>query len=136
MAVIPAADWPLVFGSMQALKGHVQEYPGCQKLEAFVELEGSDYRVHCYTTWDTPEQLEVFLERGYTFERMLADVGLQAEPPRMMEKVVRWPKNRAARPARWSATATSARTSVTHGRRWFAPGSSSPSSSCSISAGR
>jgi hypothetical protein len=87
MAVIPAADWPLVFGSMQALKGHVQEYPGCHKLEAFVELEGTDYRVLCYTNRDTPEQLEDFLERGYTFERMLADVGLQAEPPRMMEKV-------------------------------------------------
>jgi len=88
MAVIPAADWPLVFGSMQALKGHVQEYPGCQKLEAFVEPEGADYRIHCYTTWDTPEQLEVFLERGYTFERMLADVAeLQAEPPRVMEKI-------------------------------------------------
>jgi hypothetical protein len=88
MAVIPAADWPFVFGSMQALKGHVQEYPGCQKLEAFVEAEGADYRVHCYTTWDTPEQLEVFLERGYTFERMLADVaGIQAEAPRMMEKI-------------------------------------------------
>jgi hypothetical protein len=87
MAVVPAADWPLVFGSMQALKGHVQEYPGCQKLEAFVEPEGPDYRIHCYTTWDTPEQLEAFLERGYTFERMLADVGLKAEPPRMMEKI-------------------------------------------------
>jgi hypothetical protein len=86
-AVIPVAEWPLVFGSMQALKGHVQEYPGCQKLEAFVAPSGSDYRVHCYTTWDTPEQLEAFLERGYTFERMLADVGLKAEPPRMMEKI-------------------------------------------------
>ena len=87
MAVIPAADWPLVFGSMQALKGHVQEYPGCQKLEAFVEPDGPDYRIHCYTIWDTPEQLEAYLERGYTFERMLADVGIQAEPPRLMEKV-------------------------------------------------
>ena len=28
VAVIPAEQWPLVFGSMQALKGHVQEYPG------------------------------------------------------------------------------------------------------------
>ena len=88
MAVIPAAQWPLVFGSMQALKGHVQEYPGCQKLEAFVTTSGSDYRIHCYTTWDTPEQLEAFLERGYTFERMLADVaGLQVEAPLVMEKV-------------------------------------------------
>jgi hypothetical protein len=88
MAVVPGADWPRVFGSMQALKGHVQEYPGCQKLEAFVEPAGSDYRVHCYTTWDTPEQLEAFVERGYTFERMLADVaGIQAEGPRMMEKI-------------------------------------------------
>jgi hypothetical protein len=87
-ALIPAEQWPLVFGSMQALKGHVQEYPGCQKLEAFVALSGSDYRLHCYTTWDTPEQLEAFLERGYTFERMLADVaGLQADPTLVMEKV-------------------------------------------------
>ena len=42
VAVIPAADWPLVYSSLQALKGHVQEYPGCQKLEAFVAVsEGS-----------------------------------------------------------------------------------------------
>ena len=87
-ALIPGEQWPLVFGSMQALKGHVQEYPGCQKLEAFVARSGSAYRLHCYTTWDTPEQLEAFLERGYTFERMLADVaGLQAEPTLVMEKV-------------------------------------------------
>jgi hypothetical protein len=87
-AVIPAEQWPLVFGSMQALKGHVQEYPGCQKLEAFVEPAGLDYRIHCYTVWDTPEQLEAFLERGYTFERMLDDVaGIQAERPHLMEKI-------------------------------------------------
>jgi hypothetical protein len=88
VAVVPSADWPLVFGSMQALKGHVQEYPGCQKLEAFVAPEGADYRLHVYTVWDTPEQLEAFLERGYTFERMLLDVtGLQADTPSVMEKI-------------------------------------------------
>ena len=85
---IPAESWPAVYSSMQALKGHVQEYPGCQKLEAFVQVENGGVRVHCYTTWDTPEQLEVFLERGYTFERMLADVaGIQPDLPRMMEKI-------------------------------------------------
>ena len=88
VALVPEADWPRVYASMQALKGHVQEYPGCQKLEAFVEPEGPDYRVHCYTTWDTPEQLEVYLRRGYTFERMLIDVAeIIAEPTRLMEKV-------------------------------------------------
>jgi hypothetical protein len=88
-ASIPSGQWPLVFASMQALKGHVQEYPGCQKLEAFIhaDVEGS-ILVHCYTTWDTPEQLEAFLERGYTFERMLVDVaGIAADPPLVMEKV-------------------------------------------------
>jgi hypothetical protein len=45
-------------------------------------------RIHCYTTWDTPEQLEAFLERGYTFERMLVDVAeIIAEPTRVMEKI-------------------------------------------------
>jgi hypothetical protein len=89
VAVVPMADWPFVFASMQALKGHVQEYPGCQKLEAFVHTdpEGS-VRVNCYTTWDTPEQLEAFLERGYTFDRMLIDVAeIIAEPTIVMEKV-------------------------------------------------
>ena len=88
VAVVPADTWPQVFASMQALKGHVQEYPGCQKLEAFVAAEGDLFRINCYTTWDTPEQLEAFLERGYTFERMLVDVAeVTAERTRVMEKV-------------------------------------------------
>jgi hypothetical protein len=89
-ALIPEDKWPTVYGSMQALKAHVQEYPGCQKLEAFVEPAEPDgaVHVHCYTVWDTPEQLEAFLERGYTFERMLADVGqITPEVTRVMEKV-------------------------------------------------
>jgi hypothetical protein len=88
LAIVPLESWELVYGSMQALKGHVQEYPGCQHMEAWVQPEGdAAMRVHCYTTWDTPEQLEAFLERGYTFERMLADVGLTAETTYLMEKV-------------------------------------------------
>ena len=87
-AEVPADAWERVYGSMQALKAHVQDYPGCQKFEAYVEAapRGS-VRIHCYTTWDTPEQLEVFLDRGYTFARMLVDAGLEAEPTRVMEKV-------------------------------------------------
>jgi hypothetical protein len=89
LAFVPAEAWALVYSSMQALKGHVQEYPGCQRLEAFVQAEeDGGVRIHCYTTWDTPEQLEAFLERGYTFERMLGDVaGIRVEAPRVMEKV-------------------------------------------------
>ena len=86
---IPAAQWERVYGSLQALKAHVQEYPGCQKLEAFIALEeNGDVRVHCYTVWDTPEQLEAFLERGYTFERMLKSVAnIDAAQARIVEKV-------------------------------------------------
>ena len=87
---IPAAQWPTVYSSLQALKGHVQEYPGCQSFDVFVRAEGAgDVLVHCYTTWDTPGQLEVFLERGYTFERLLADIGngLEATRSLVMEKV-------------------------------------------------
>jgi hypothetical protein len=88
VVTIPGEAWPNVYGAMQALKGHVQEYPGCQKLEAFVQVEDGGVRVHCYTTWDTPEQLEVFLERGYTFERMLADVAeLKVDRTYVMEKI-------------------------------------------------
>ena len=88
-ATIPAAQWELVYSSLQALKAHVQEYPGCQKLEAFVALEdGGNFLLHCYSTWDTPEQLEAFLERGYTVERMLGDVaGITPGRARIMEKV-------------------------------------------------
>jgi hypothetical protein len=88
-ALVPADDWPTVYASLQALKGHVQEYPGCQRLEVFVRADPEGVvRIHCYTTWDTPSQLEAYLERGYTFERLLAD--LEATDPErslVMEKV-------------------------------------------------
>jgi hypothetical protein len=89
-AVIPEAEWESVYASLQALKAHVQEYPGCQGFDVFLgpEPDGS-VRVHCYTTWDTRPQLEVFVERGYTFERLLADLGgdLRADRTLLMEKV-------------------------------------------------
>ena len=87
-AVIPLGEWERVFASMQTLKGHVQEYPGCQRFEVWVEETPDGMRLECFTTWDTPEQLDAFLERGYTAERMLADVaGLPVERTRLMEKV-------------------------------------------------
>jgi hypothetical protein len=88
-ARIPAESWPFVYSALQALKGHVQEYPGAQRMDVFVRVEAESVRVHCYTTWDTPSQLEAFLERGYTFERMLADLGegLEAEQSLIMEKI-------------------------------------------------
>lgn len=89
-ALIPAEDWEPVYASLQALKGHVQEYPGCQRFDVFIRAEqDGDVLIHCYTTWDTPEQLEAFLERGYTFERLLVDLaeGLEVERSLVMEKV-------------------------------------------------
>ena len=88
-ALIPAADWESLYPSLQTLKAHVQEYPGCQRFDVFIRAEeNGDVRLHCYTTWDTPWQLEAFLERGYTFERMLADFGgLGAERSFVMQKV-------------------------------------------------
>ena len=87
-AVVPLEDWPHLYASLQAHKAHVQEYPGCQRFEAWVDIEDTGMRVHCYTTWDTVEQLEVFLERGYTFERLLADVGMPAaQRSLVMEKL-------------------------------------------------
>ena len=87
-----------------------------------------DVRVHCYTTWDTPGQLEAFLERGYTFERLLADVGRprrRAEPRHGEDLLMEEPRQPHARPARSSAIATSARTSATRGgpvsRAWVDP---------------
>ena len=88
-ATIPVDRWPQVYGSLQALKGHAQEYPGLQRFDvyAFVDDRG-DVRLHCYSTWDTPEQLEAFGERGYTIQRMLNDVvGIDAEVVRPMEKI-------------------------------------------------
>jgi hypothetical protein len=87
---VPAEEWEPLYASLQALKAHVQEYPGCQGFDVFFRLEpGGSVRIHCYTTWDTMVQLEVFLERGYTFERLLADVGgdIKLEKSLVMEKV-------------------------------------------------
>jgi hypothetical protein len=87
--VVPASEWEGLYASMQTLKGHVQEYPGCQRFDVFIRAEDDgEVRIHCYTTWDTPWQLEAFLERGYTLERLLADFGdTSAERSLVMEKV-------------------------------------------------
>jgi hypothetical protein len=87
--VVPASEWESLYASMQTLKGHVQEYPGCQRFDVFIRAEDDGHvRIHCYTTWDTPWQLEAFLERGYTLERLLADFGdTGAERSLVMEKV-------------------------------------------------
>jgi hypothetical protein len=88
-ALIPADQWELVYGSLQAFKGHVQEYPGLQSVDAFAELEpNGDVRIYAYSTWDTPEQLEAFIERGYTLARMLRDTaGIEAVSHRLLEKI-------------------------------------------------
>jgi len=81
--LIPADRWEDLYASMQSLKAHVQEYPGCQRFDVFVRAQDNGD-----VTWDTPTQLEAFLERGYTLERLLADFGgLAAERSLVMEKV-------------------------------------------------
>jgi hypothetical protein len=74
IARVPAEHWNLVYGSLQALKAHVQEYPGCCGFALFARVEAEQVVVHGYTSWDTPEQLDAFLERGYTLERFFDDV--------------------------------------------------------------
>jgi quinol monooxygenase YgiN len=86
--VVPAADWEALYASLQALKGHVQEYPGCQRFDVFVRAQTDGVRIHVYTTWDTLDQLEVYEQRGYTFTRLLADFGDTApERELIMEKI-------------------------------------------------
>jgi hypothetical protein len=88
-AVVPAESWPHLYASLQAQKAHVHEYPGCQRFELFAMADDDgEMRLHCYTTWDTLEQLEVYVDQGYTLERLLADVGLPAaERSLVMEKL-------------------------------------------------
>ena len=87
-AVIPEDRWEDLYASLQALKAHVQEYPGCQRFDVFVAPGADVVEVHCYTTWDTPEQRDVFLENGYTFERLLSDLGgVIAQKSATMQKV-------------------------------------------------
>ena len=89
-ALVPIEEWDQLYASLQALKGHVQEYPGCQRFDVYFRAapEGA-VRVHCYTSWDTLGQLEAFLERGYTFDRLIADFGgdIELERSLVMEKI-------------------------------------------------
>jgi hypothetical protein len=86
---IPSDRWPRVYASLQALKGHIQEYPGLQRMDVYAFIEDAgDVRLHCYTVWDTPEQMDAFVERGYTPARLLDDIaGVEAEVTRPMEKI-------------------------------------------------
>jgi hypothetical protein len=90
--VASAAAWPGLYASLQALKGHVQEYPGCQRFDVYLRATpDGQVRIHCYTSWDTLGQLEAFLDRGYKLERLVADFGpgveLEIERSLVMEKV-------------------------------------------------
>jgi hypothetical protein len=89
--VVPAAAWPRFYASLQALKGHVQEYPGCQRFDVFfLAASEASVRVHCYTSWDTLGQLEAYLDRGYTLERLVGDFGggdVSLERSLVMEKI-------------------------------------------------
>jgi hypothetical protein len=88
--LVRAPDWPRLYASLQALKGHAQEYPGCQRFDVYFRAESdAAVLIHCYTSWDTVGQLEAFLERGYTFERLIGDFGGEIELERslVMEKI-------------------------------------------------
>ena len=87
---VPGPEWPSLYASLQALKAHVQEYPGCEGFDVFFHAEAdATVRVHCYTIWNTQAQVEAYLERGYTFERMLADLSddIKLERSLVMEKL-------------------------------------------------
>jgi hypothetical protein len=88
--VVQAPEWARLYGSLQALKGHAQEYPGCQRFDVFFHAAPDEaVRVHCYTSWDTHGQLEAFLERGYHLERLIADLDepIEVERSLAMEKI-------------------------------------------------
>ena len=88
IARIPVDRWNLVYPSLQALKAHVQEYPGCISFDLFARAEPDHIVVHGYTTWDTSEQLEAYLERGYSLLRYLAEVeGIAPTDHLVMEKI-------------------------------------------------
>ena len=75
--VVPAIEWP---EAVRLAAGAQGPRPGVPRLPALRRLHPAprttaSVRIHCYTTWDTPGQLEAFLERGYTLERLLADFG-------------------------------------------------------------
>jgi len=59
-------------------RAHVQEYPGCQRMEVFaaVDDDGAMAPALLHDVGHTPSRLpRRFSRRGYTFERLLADVG-------------------------------------------------------------
>jgi hypothetical protein len=88
IARIPTARWNFVYASLQALKAHVQEYPGCSGFDLFARVEAEEVVVHGYTTWDTPEQLEAYLARGYSLLRYLGEVeGITPTDHLVMEKI-------------------------------------------------
>jgi quinol monooxygenase YgiN len=88
IARVPTEQWNHVYGSLQALKAHVQEYPGCISFDLFARVEAENVVVHGYTTWDTAEQLEAYLERGYSLVRYLEEVeGIEPSDHLVMEKI-------------------------------------------------
>lgn len=88
IARVPTDRWNFVYGSLQALKAHVQEYPGCISFDLWARVDAADVVVHAYTTWDTAEQLDAYLERGYSLLRYLGESeGITPNDHLVMEKI-------------------------------------------------
>ena len=78
----------MVYASLQALKGHVQEYPGCQRFDVFVRAEPTRRPHPLLHDVGHARPARGFLERGYTFSACSAtSAETRAERELIMEKI-------------------------------------------------
>jgi hypothetical protein len=71
-AVVPRAAWDETYFSLLSLKSSLQSLPGWQRLDFWAQdLESGDVKLIVVTNWDSPDELEVWMQGGVTVDSVL-----------------------------------------------------------------
>ena len=74
-------DWARLYASMQALKGHAQEYPGCQRFDVY-QSKNEETRFFLCEWWESQDALDQH-RKGVPYT--------QIYQPQILPKVTREP---------------------------------------------
>jgi hypothetical protein len=74
-ATIPAHVWDEAWFSISSWKGYVQSFPGFIGIHlAARALDNGDVRLRTAVNWEYPEQLEEWLESGWSAQALLSNL--------------------------------------------------------------
>jgi hypothetical protein len=84
---VPEQGWDEAFFALQTWKGYLQSFPGMNAVRISAKpLDNGDVRVHVYTQWQYPEELEEWLQSKVSAVYVLNSI--EQKPYDMEDRIV------------------------------------------------